>query len=165
MTRRVTFKPRCLIVLIGAVVTGSSWFVANSDQFPFVYAVVSPAYARAFAGFSQLNSEGGVLAQGEKGFNEVAHLVEQDFTGEVEVLITKIETISFGETLADVPTGLAPVEFHEIRVSLSNHPPVTGNVINIKARIRDTYLNKNLFRTSSIIFWAGLIVTVIAGVI
>ena len=145
----------------GVVITIIGWIVSNADHFPFVYRILAPKYLNAISAFNRMHQKNFILREEDVGFSQIVEILKEDIRGNGVPTITHIKTLSWGAGLGGTPDTKWR-DYIEIQVSFSNGRAVTGKLHELKARIEKRYLVRTVFSSSSIIFWIGIAISVVA---
>ncbi len=78
------------------------------------------------------------------------------------LMIIHIKTLSWGTAAVDTPI-MTWRDYIELEISFSNAQPATGKFYKLKSEIEKRYLTRNIFSWSSIIFWIGIVISLIAA--
>ena len=64
--------------------------------------------------------------------------------------------------MLNTPEGLEPTKYLEVEISFANTDPITIDIRDLDRRIKRRYLDPHIFFVATIVFWIGIIMSVIA---
>ena len=156
------WKWKYLVGIIGVLLTIFGWTVSNSDRMPGVQRLIVPDYARAMSAYTRLHTKNIVLTEDDEGFRQIAELLKQDIVGDVEPDITQIKTLDWGSAAVNTDQGIQWQQYIELEISFSNSKPVAGKIRELESRINEAYQNRSLFLVSTLVFWFGILLSLVA---
>jgi len=156
------FRMKYYVGVIGVVIIIIGWIISNADHFSFVYQILAPKYLNSISAFNKMHQKNFILREGDVGFLEISELLKEHITGDIIPIITQIKTLSWGTSAANTPEGMKWRNYVKLELSFSNSQPATGDFYDLKSEIEKRYLTCNVFSWSSIIFWIGIGISLVA---
>ena len=128
-------KVKLILFIFGTLLTVSGFLLANTDNYPFVLRIVSPAYVKGMKGIKILES-GKDLIPGMVGFKEIAvplssrlksHQTNEQVSGYVVVKIKRPISIAQGLYTSGVKTK------REIKAECGDGTPIDTTMESLTA--------------------------------
>jgi len=142
-----------------------AFVVANAENIPFVYRILSPSYFNALNGLNNLSSKK-ILTPDDTGFIEISNILigllrEQNSPEAVKNISVKkfVREDAFLSFSTENVKEIVPIEVH-----LSNDQNIKWDVQSLSLNI-EKLKTSNIFLWSSIVFAIGVLIQIIAYMI
>lgn len=153
-------KGNLILFIIGTLLTVSGFLLANTDNYPFVLRLVSPAYVKGIQGIKILES-GKDLTPGMVGFKEIAvplskrlknYQTNEDISGCVIVKIKRPTSIAQEFWTSGVKTK------RKIKAECNDGTPIDTTIESLTKNVKNLK-TKNLKWFSLGLFLVGLVIS------
>jgi hypothetical protein len=150
----------------GLLLASAAWHFDHAEQIPWVQRFAAPQYFSAMRCYERIFSSHERVYRGTPGFDEIASIVKKNthvIWGEQEFVIESLQITnnafsitSDGSRISSGPTISLSVTFTDGRSAS------TSNLPDLRPEIRERFLQNRLFVLAAWIFWAGILISLLA---
>ena len=158
--RRVKFT----ILVVGILLMVFGWYLDHAEQRELAARIFARDYVQALNAYERMLDEVSEIGPTDPGFAQIVSILSGKLSGSGDLTISKVRIKR--DNLWAVKTDGYEGPTIALEITLRDGRSVTaGSVKDLRPEIRERFLERALFLKGELVFWLGIIVTLISAVV